>query len=251
MRISKVITAVCGSVLIASVMALNIGISNAEGTFSYDVDGNGVVNVMDLIHLKSYLLGENEEENTEPEQGGNSTYRISKEYIDKIKEIEADDVEIEKKWLIDKEKIPFELSAVQHVVEIEQTYLSFSPEMRVRRYDSGESFEFTVKSNLRNDGLARDETNIAITEDEYNDLIKKKEGNTIHKTRYQFLYEGQIIAIDIFHGDLDGLAYMEIEFPDFSAAEKYQTPDWVIADVTADIRYKNGHLARYGIPERE
>jgi CYTH domain-containing protein len=44
---------------------------------------------------------------------------------------------------------------------------------------------------------------------------------------------------------------MEIEFPDFSAAEKYQTPDWVIADVTADIRYKNGHLARYGIPERE
>ena len=251
MRISKVITAVCGSVLIASVMALNIGISNAAGTFSYDVDGNGIVNVMDLIHLKSYLIGEEKEEDSEPEQGGNSTYRISKEYIDKIKEIEADDVEIEKKWLIDKDNIPFELSAVQHVVEIEQTYLSFSPEMRVRRYNSGESFEFTVKSNLRNDGLARDETNIAITEDEYNDLIKKKEGNTIHKTRYQFLYEGQIIAIDIFHGDLDGLAYMEIEFPDFSAAEKYQTPDWVIADVTADIRYKNGHLARYGIPERE
>ena len=65
------------------------------------------------------------------------------------------------------------------------------------------------------------------------------------------MYEGQVIAIDIFHGDLDGLAYMEIEFPDFSSAEKYQTPDWVIADVTDDIRYKNGHLARYGIPDRE
>ena len=251
MRRSKFITAVLGSVLIAATMALNVGILNAEGTFTYDVDGNGVVNVMDLIRLKSYLLGEDEEENTDPEQGGYSSYKITKDYIDAIKKIDADDVEIEKKWLIDKESIPYDLSAVQHVIEIEQTYLSFSPEMRLRKYDSGTSFEFTVKSNLRNNGLARDETNIKITEDEYNDLIKKKEGNTIHKTRYQFLYEGQVIAIDIFHGDLDGLAYMEIEFPDFSSAEKYQTPDWVIADVTDDIRYKNGHLARYGIPERE
>ena len=251
MRRSKFITAVLGSVLIAATMALNVGILNAEGTFTYDVDGNGVVNVMDLIRLKSYLLGEDEEENTDPEQGGYSSYKITKDYIDAIKKIDADDVEIEKKWLIDKESIPYDLSAVQHVIEIEQTYLSFSPEMRLRKYDSGTSFEFTVKSNLRNNGLARDETNIKITEDEYNDLIKKKEGNTIHKTRYQFLYEGQVIAIDIFHGDLDGLAYMEIEFPDFSSAEKYQTPDWVIADVTDDIRYKNGHLARYGIPDRE
>ena len=178
-------------------------------------------------------------------------YKISKEYIDAIRKIEADDVEIEKKWLIDKEKIPYNLSWVEHVTEIEQTYLSFSPEMRVRKYDSGASYEFTVKANLRNEGLARDETNIAITEEEYNDLIKKKEGNTIHKTRYQFMDGGQIIAIYIFHGDLDGLAYMEIEFADFSAAEKFQTPDWVIADVTDDIRYKNGHLARYGIPERK
>ena len=251
MRRSKFITAVLGSVLIAGTMALNGGILNAEGTFTYDVDGNGTVNVMDLIRLKSYLLGEDEEENTDPEQGGYSSYKITKDYIDAIKKIDADDVEIEKKWLIDKDSIPFDLSAVQHVIEIEQTYLSFSPEMRLRKYDSGTSFEFTVKSNLRNNGLARDETNIKITEDEYNDLIKKKEGNTIHKTRYQFLYEGQVIAIDIFHGDLDGLAYMEIEFPDFSSAEKYQTPDWVIADVTDDIRYKNGHLARYGIPDRE
>ena len=253
MRRSKFITAVLGSVLIAATMALNVGILNAEGTFTYDVDGNGVVNVMDLIHLKSYLIGEEkliEPEKTEPKEG-QTDYKISKDYIDAIKKIDADDVEIEKKWLIDKDRIPYNLSWVEHVIEIEQTYVCFSPEMRLRKYDSGASYEFTVKSNMRSDGLARDETNIAITEDEYNDIIKNKQGNTIHKTRYQFMDAGQVIAIDIFHGDLDGLAYMEIEFPDFSAAEKYQTPDWVTADVTDDIRYKNGHLARYGIPDRE
>ena len=134
MRRSKFITAVLGSVLIAATMALNVGILNAEGTFTYDVDGNGIVNVMDLIRLKSYLLGEDEEKNTDPEQGGYSSYKITKDYIDAIKKIDADDVEIEKKWLIDKDSIPYDLSAVQHVIEIEQTYLNFSPEMRLRKY---------------------------------------------------------------------------------------------------------------------
>ena len=29
----------------------------------------------------------------------------------------------------------------------------------------------------------------------------------------------------------------------------FESPSWVIEDVTDDIRYKNGYLARYGIPE--
>ena len=32
-------------------------------------------------------------------------------------------------------------------------------------------------------------------------------------------------------------------------AEAYKTPDWVIKDVTDDIRYKNAYLAQYGIPK--
>ena len=219
MRKSRFITAVCGSVLIAAVMVMNAGISSAESVFSYDADGNGIVNIMDMLHLKSYLLGEENQENTETEQSG-VNYKISKDYIDAIKKIDADDVEIEKKWLIDKDKIPYNLSWVEHVIEIEQTYLCFSPEMRLRKYDSGASYEFTVKSNMRSDGLARDETNVAITEEEYNDLIKKKEGNTIHKTRYQFIDAGQVIAIDIFHGDLDIVNIMMlrelISFPGYS-----------------------------------
>ena len=123
--------------------------------------------------------------------------------------------------------------------------------MRVRNYNNGESYEYTIKTNMTKDGLVRDETNIDINKKQYNNLIIKKEGNTIHKTRYQFYENKQLIAIDIFHGDLDGLAYMEIEFPSIKESEEYKEPNWVIKDVTDNINYKNGHLARYGIPKEE
>ena len=42
---------------------------------------------------------------------------------------------------------------------------------------------------------------------------------------------------------------MEIEFLNMEEATAFVTPEWVIADVTDDVRYKNGHLARYGIPK--
>ena len=45
------------------------------------------------------------------------------------------------------------------------------------------------------------------------------------------------------------IAYLEIEFTDTKSAENYKMPDWEIKDVTTDLNYKNGYLARYGIPD--
>ena len=180
---------------------------------------------------------------------GRKIYKAVK-YEQRITEILSDDKEIERKWLIKKEDIPYNLndSNVQRF-EIKQTYLCFDPEMRVRDYNNGQSYEFTIKNNMSNDGLIRDEVNIDITKEQYNNLIIKQEGKTIHKTRYQFYADGQLIAIDIFHGELDGLAYMEIEFKTEEESREYKEPKWVIKDVTSDVNYKNGHLARYGIPK--
>ena len=169
-------------------------------------------------------------------------------YNNTLEEIMADDVEIEKKWLIRQEDIPYNLSNAE-IFEIEQTYINFSPEIRVRRINGGQEYTFAVKTNMTSDGMIRNELEESITEEEYNNLVKKKEGNTIHKTRYQFLDGNYLVAIDIFSGELKGLAYMEIEFVNKEEANNFKTPSWVIKDVTNDIRYKNGHLARYGIPE--
>ena len=169
-------------------------------------------------------------------------------YSKKVDAIMADKFEIEKKWLIDKDKIPYDLSNAE-VIEIEQTYISFSPEIRVRRINKGEEYTFAVKTNMTSDGMIRDEMENSITEEEYNDMIKKREGNTIYKTRYQFLDGDYVLAIDIFSGDLEGLAYLEIEFENEEQANNFKEPNWVIKDVTGDVNYKNGHLARYGIPD--
>jgi len=178
------------------------------------------------------------------------------EYNKRVEEILADDKEIEKKWLIEKEKVPYDLEApTVDQMDIKQTYISFDPEIRVREYTYPNQlkkyYEMTIKTNLTDDGLIRDEVNIDINEKQYENLLKKQEGNTIYKTRYQLLYKNDVIAIDIFHDDLEGLAYMEVEFSNTKESDAFKTPDWVIKDVTDDIRYKNGHLARYGIPSLE
>lgn len=159
-----------------------------------------------------------------------------------------DSLEIEKKWLIKVEDIPYDLSKADKY-EIVQTYLNFSPEIRVRKINNGEFYILTIKSDTPLKGFVREEHEYIITEEEYNHLLTKQEGNTIYKTRYQLENEdGLIIAIDIFSGELEGLAYLEIEFENKDVAEGYEAPQWVIEDVTTDLDYKNGHLSRYGIP---
>lgn len=170
-------------------------------------------------------------------------------YAKEINEVLADDKEIERKWLVDKDEIPYDLNKAMDIYDIQQTYICFDPEMRVRNYNNGQSYELTIKTNLTEDGLIRDEINMDITQEQYENLIEKKECFTIHKTRYNIYDNGQVMAIDIFHDELDGLAYMEIEFKSKEDSDNYETPSWVIKDVTSDVRYKNGHLVRFGIPE--
>lgn len=133
--------------------------------------------------------------------------------------------------------------------EIEQTYISFEPEIRVRKINNGQSYILTIKSNMSENGLVRDETEYYISEESYNLLLAKKEANTIYKTRYQLEIDGTTRSIDIFKGDLEGLAYLETEFTSEEEANKAEIKDWVIKDVTSDKRYKNQSLARNGIPK--
>ena len=162
--------------------------------------------------------------------------------------LEGNNLEIEKKWLINLEEMPYDLS-IADKYEIVQTYFSFNPEMRVRNINKGEFYVLTIKRDTELKGFVREEYEYIITEEEYNNLLNKKEGDTIYKTRYQIEDEnGFMMAIDVFDGYLKGLAYLEIEFENKEIAESYEIPNWAIKDVTTDLEYKNGHLSRYGIP---
>jgi CYTH domain-containing protein len=162
-------------------------------------------------------------------------------------EMLSDDIEIERKWIVKADTSVVDISNAE-IIEIEQTYISFSPEIRVRRLNKGQKYTMTIKNNLTNDGLQRDEYEFEISENQYNQIITKKEGQTIYKTRYEFVCNGYLSSLDIFHGELDGLAYFEVEFLDEKEAQNYKTPYWVIQEVTDDVLYKNGCLAQHGIP---
>ena len=162
-------------------------------------------------------------------------------------------MEIERKWLLDAEHIPYDLDTLE-AFEIEQAYISFRPSIRVRKLrgkDGAERFVLTVKSASVDGGaLAREEYELPIDRGEYDSLLQKAEGCIIRKTRYLMRRaDGLLEEIDLFHGDLEGLAYLEIEFADIEQARAFPSPDWTQRDVTAEKRFRNSALARFGLPD--
>ena len=106
-----------------------------------------------------------------------------------------------------------------------------------------------LKRWVNSDALVREESDFYITKEEYENTVGKGLDNTIYKKRYQFEVEGLTYAVDIFEGELEGLAYLEIEFESEELANSFETPDWIIKDVTNDRRFKNQQLAQFGMPE--
>lgn len=167
----------------------------------------------------------------------------------------ASDQEIERKWLVNPDDLPFDIAeSARDSWQIKQTYLNFSPEIRVREITekSGKTYwMMAVKSDMTVDGMSRTEKEWYIEKDEYENLLTKTEPNTktISKTRYSVYKDGMRYEYDIFHDQLDGLVYMEIEFDSVEEANKFVAPNYITKDVTADKRYKNQSLARFGMPK--
>ncbi len=155
--------------------------------------------------------------------------------------------EIERKWLVDKAKIPFDFSKAEPLV-MEQSYINFSPTIRLRNTND-KSYILCVKNKGGKDGLSRDEFETEISKEDYEKLLLKTEGTIIRKTRYCIdTDDGLTMEFDFFEGELSGLCYMEIEFSSEEDALSYPNPPWAIKDVTEDVRYKNAMLAKVGMP---
>lgn len=87
------------------------------------------------------------------------------------------------------------------------------------------------------------ETNISAEVYEILSLLVKEK--FINKTRYEIELENDIVAeLDIYHGDLDGLVTVEVEFKSEVQLSKFIVPEWFGKEITRDKRYKNKNLAR-------
>lgn len=157
-------------------------------------------------------------------------------------------MEIERKFLV--ADIPLELDRYQ-VKHMEQLYVSTRPVIRIRR--SNDKRVLTVKSKGL---LSRQEFEMEIDENEYQNLRLKAEGNVIEKDRYIIpvtdtegtcgdwsVDEKLCIELDVFHGIFQGLVYAEVEFPSEEAAEAFTAPKWFLRDVTGEGMYQNSALS--------
>lgn len=128
---------------------------------------------------------------------------------------------------------------------VKQGYISTDPVIRVRQM--ADLYTLSVKSKGH---LVRKEFELDLTPEQFDDLWKKVDDVYVSKTRYFIPLDAEHVAeLDIYYGDLDGLVTVEVEFDSTRAAEKFIAPDWFGKDVTHDSRYKNNHLAVYGLPK--
>jgi CYTH domain-containing protein len=82
-------------------------------------------------------------------------------------------------------------------------------------------------------------TNIYLDRFEY-DLLAGLPCVVLTKTRYSVPPMG----IDVFHGHLGGLVMAEAEFTSDTACVGFVPPSYCVVEVTDDLRFTGGHLAR-------
>lgn len=131
--------------------------------------------------------------------------------------------------------------------EIEQGYISRNPVLRIRKSNDDLIFTFKDKNKHSADSavaICNEEVECFISRESYEHLKTKVDGHLIQKTRYIIPLDGGLKAeLDVFHGRLEGLAFVEVEFPDVASAESFEAPDWFGEDVSMDKRYRNGRLS--------
>ena len=154
--------------------------------------------------------------------------------------------EIERKWLV--EQVPAEVEGGRwNVALLEQGYLAITDdvEVRVRRFD-GKHAKLTVKSSP---ALARVEEELDLEDRAFDRLWPLTEGRRVVKHRYsREVQPGLVLELDVYDGDLNGLATLEVEFADEAAAGAFTPPEWAGRDVTGEAAYANQALAVHGRP---
>ena len=132
--------------------------------------------------------------------------------------------------------------------EIRQGYYSDMPSpLRIRDEDG--KFTLVKKLKIKEDDCSRyNETELQIKQEEFERLwpLCKK---SLNKTRYCYPTGNLTAEIDIFHGRLEGLKMVEVEFPTEKDREEFIVPDWFGLDITQESWSANSILSEMSYEE--
>lgn len=151
--------------------------------------------------------------------------------------------EIERKFIVS--EIPEGLLEPRTPKEIRQGYLSLESEKEIRIRDKGGKYTMTIKQGK---GLKRLETQIALSQEQFDTLWPLTMGLRVEKRRYDIKFLSHVLSLDLYYGELQPLMTLEVEFNSEEASQEFLPPDFTEQEVTTDQDYKNANLARFGLP---
>ena len=153
--------------------------------------------------------------------------------------------EIERKFLVVGDSWREDTISQAHLV---QAYLFSGPDRSMRvRIENDSRATLCIKFGAS--PLLRDEFEYPIPAADAETMLSQlgADGLRLEKTRYLLRHEGHEWSVDVFGGALTGLIMAEIELTD--PDETFARPDWLGAEVTHDLRYRNAALAEHGAPQ--
>jgi CYTH domain-containing protein len=155
--------------------------------------------------------------------------------------------EIERKFLIDRNnQIVIGLLRLARAELLEQAYLSYEPELRIRKSQDLQDLNIEAKYHLtvKSAGaVVRDEYEDEITKVEFNELLEKAISVTITKERRKIDLAGGLVAEVDLNKDVD-FDIVEVEFASIEQSRNFEIPKWFGKEVTYDEDYKNKNIAK-------
>ncbi|MFA5997449.1 MAG: adenylate cyclase [Candidatus Paceibacterota bacterium] len=154
--------------------------------------------------------------------------------------------EHERRFVPDLKDLPFDYQTFP-MKSIRQGYLDDELKTRLRDEYDIEGNHICLQTRKTGSGISRQEDECEISRNEF-DMRWKNTTCSLDKTRYYIPWEGALVELNIFHGDLEGYAQIEVEFPTHEDAVAFIPPSWFGKEVTDDSGHGNHHLAKYGLP---
>ena len=152
--------------------------------------------------------------------------------------------ERERRFLVNVAKCP-DLVSLPFVL-VEDRYIR-GTRLRLRRMTDSATGEVAMKLTKKyetDDPLARPIVTAYLTNSEY-EALAVLSADVLNKRRYRVETEGGAFSVDQFLDALDGLVLAEIECRSADELKSLSIPDWVAREVSHDIEYQGGQLARH------
>src|SRR5687767_5958315 len=143
--------------------------------------------------------------------------------------------EIERKYLVDKEK--WELVLKPNGQVYRQGYLLTDPTKTIRVRSTGEAGFLTIKGISI--GATRQEYEYEIPLADSKELLDNFSVSELSKIRYKISFGNKLWEVDEFLGDNLGLIVAEIELS--SEDETFDIPEWIGKEVTGEEKYYNSN----------